>query len=1217
MAANSTMESWVEAIEKAMAAFTPDPEGPEDLNVQKAAFLARHLQRRASELVSAEEKRQMDRVHRMIQDPQDKATIVQVTDETFRSNAPKRAANQLVHILHNMGIPRFFGALDKGLMHGFNVFGEMMSGLAMPLARAKIFGELSDVVLGAEDRTLVQHLAHRRGEGLRMNVNFLGEALQDEKEAEERLAKYLRALQMPEIEFISVKISTIYSQITPIAREHTLSVLCDRLELLFRAAAKERFVRADGTETCKSVYMDMEEYHDVDITTEAFIRTLDRKGMKDVKAGLALQAYVPDACRVQQRLNAWARKRVGAGGSPVLIRLVKGANMEMERVNASLEGWPMPTYISKPDTDANYKRMLQEALKPENLEAVRVGVASHNLFDLSYALVLAKELGALDKIQFEMLEGMAGHQQRALGELASNILLYAPACRKEDFVYAVGYFIRRLDENTAPENFLSHAMGVEVGSEDWNMLEQGFVDCFNLIEEAADAPRHIQDRRADQARTEPLGETWQAFSNDPNTNFALPQNIDWADEFMADWQARCGDEASEIPLVIGGEDILDGRTVRSCMDPSRPGVCVGNYRMAQAEDVDRALTAAKDDPDGWRAFSGKERLAMLRKAANEQRNARSRLMGAAVADGGKTLMESDPEVSEAIDFTEFYPLTAGYFDELETVEAKGKGVVVVVSPWNFPLAIPCGGVAAALAAGNTVILKPSSDTVLVAYEMCRCFWRAGIGRNTLQFMPCSGANEGSRLVSDGRVDVVILTGGTETAQRMLEARPDMNLLAETGGKNATIVTALSDRDLAIKHVLHSAFSHCGQKCSATSLLVLEEEVYNDPKFRSSLCEAAKSIAVGSAWDLKNRMGPLIHEPDAILEQGLKELEQGESWLLLPTRDEKNPALWRPGIKWGTRRGSFTHMTELFGPVLAVMKAKDLDEAIDIVNETGYGLTSGLESLDEREQEVWLRRIRAGNLYVNRGTTGAIVLRQPFGGMGKSAFGPGIKAGGPNYVAQLMDFTDRSVEPPTVVPEDTRLKTLQGALAGLDQDVAERLRVAILSYERWFSDEFSRGHDHMRLVGQDNIRRYLPLKSIAVRVHPDDSAFEILARVAAGCAVGAEVIVSTGPGCAQPEIGLLEELGLPNLRIEKQTDQELIDAVRAQRVKRVRYAAAERIPEEMFRLVPETFVYLAHAPVLAEGRIELLWYVQEQSVCTDYHRYGNLGVRADEERTLPE
>ena len=430
-----------------------------------------------------------------------------------------------------------------------------------------------------------------------------------------------------------------------------------------------------------------------------------------------------------------------------------------------------------------------------------------------------------------------------------------------------------------------------------------------------------------------------------------------------------------------------------------------NFCMANEQDVEKAVETAQADPDGWRSKNVEERHAVLDKVAHELRKARGDLIGAAAANTGKVFTEADPEVSEAVDFTEFYSYSARLFANMPNIKATPKGVGLVVTPWNFPIAIPCGGLVASLAAGNTVIFKPASDAVVTAWELVKCFYRAGVSKNTLQFLPCSGREVGPKLVNHPGVDYVILTGGTDTGMDMLRQRPDMLLAAETGGKNATIVTAMSDRDQAIKDILHSAFSNCGQKCSATSLVILEKEIYEDELFRKQLADAAKSYKVGSCWRFRNKMGPLIHPPKGDLQKALTTLEPGESWVLQPEQVGDNPFLWKPGIKWGVKPGSYTHMTEFFGPLLGVMEARDLNHAIELVNQTGYGLTSGLESLDHREQVRWKDAIKAGNLYINRGTTGAIVLRQPFGGMGKSALGAGIKAGSPNYVYQFMDFED--------------------------------------------------------------------------------------------------------------------------------------------------------------------------------------------------------------------
>ncbi len=1214
--------------------FQPDEKSPYPVAVQKATYLARALQENATRLQSAAERRQQAELDRMLQNPSDKATLAQLTDQAFRTHDPARAVEHLIHILDVQGVPRFFSPLDRTLLKGFQSFGGYAPGVALPLVKEHMQKETANVILPGEKDILTHHLAERHQAGLRMNVNFLGEAILSEPEAGRRLQQLLQALQWPEIEVLSVKISTLYSQISPLAREHTVQILCDRLESLCRTAARSSFTRPDGTVAPKFIYLDMEEYRDKDLTAETFMRTLDRPGLKQVRAGIALQSYLPDSYPTLVQIQEWARRRVAAGGARTTVRLVKGANMEGERVEAALRGWPQAPYHTKRETDANYKRLLHEAMKPENLAAMDVGVASHNLFDLAYGLVLAREAAAMDKVQFEMLEGMANHQRRALSAMSRNVLLYAPACRKENFINAIGYLIRRLDENTGPENFLRHAFKIQAGSPEWRNLERGFLDSFAAIPQISAAPRRTQDRRLPPAEPKrgpgtgvrsvtesqhpnTTAHAWN-LTNEPDTDFALPHNGQWAQQIITSWKPRCDARGTEIPLVVCGEEIFEGRAICDCLDPSRPGVRAGSYRQADAEDVDRAVACAARDADGWRALSPQERSRVLSRVAQEIRRARGDLMGAALADGGKTFLESDPEVSEAVDFLEFYRETARWWMEQPSLRVSGLGVVVVISPWNFPIAIPCGGIAAGLAAGNTVIFKPASDTVLVAWELCQCFWRAGVSRKTLQFLPCSGAVGGRRLAQHPAVRALILTGGTATARQMLRENPRLPLFAETGGKNATIVTALADRDQAIKHVLHSAFSHAGQKCSATSLLLLEAELYDDPAFRSTLGEAVQSIPVGSAWNLETKMGPLIRPPSGDLETALKVLEPGEEWAVMPQSLHGNPNLWTPGVKYGVRPGGYSHLTEFFGPVLGVMRFEKLAQAVALVNQTGYGLTSGLETLDERESAWWRDHIHAGNLYLNRVTTGAVVLRQPFGGFGKSVFGPGLKAGGPNYVAQFMAFAD-SGNPDSnenSPPRNADLAALCHQLQAQDAALAARLAALVRSCESAFAEEFGFVHDHFKLLGQDNFRRYLPLFQVRLRVHPADSSFDLFARVCAARVAGNRIVVSAPPGLNSDSLEHLDELTegwAGGIEFVEETDADLARVLREGQTDRVRYAAPGRVPLEILEAAADSGVCVLSRPVSMAGRLELLWYLREQSISEDYHRYGNLGARAAEPR----
>jgi RHH-type proline utilization regulon transcriptional repressor/proline dehydrogenase/delta 1-pyrroline-5-carboxylate dehydrogenase len=507
--------------------------------------------------------------------------------------------------------------------------------------------------------------------------------------------------------------------------------------------------------------------------------------------------------------------------------------------------------------------------------------------------------------------------------------------------------------------------------------------------------------------------------------------------------------------------------------------------------------------------------------------------------------------------------------------------------------------------GNCVLFKPSTNTVLVGWHLVNAFWDAGVPKEVLQFVPCSGEGAGSELIRDPRVDCVILTGGTATAKKFLKMRPDLDLAAETGGKNSIIITALSDRDLAIKDLIHSAFGHNGQKCSAASLAILEAEVYDDPHFRRALREAAASLKVGQAWELSSKMTPLINEPQGALKKGLTTLEEGEEWLLEPKQDPHCPALWTPGIKLGVREGSFTHMTELFGPVLGLMRADNLRHAIRIANAVPYGLTSGLQSLDDREQAIWLQEIEAGNLYVNRGTTGAIVRRQPFGGFKASSIGGGSKAGGPNYLREFGKAKQIHL-PQEKHPVNEAVNNLTTFLDKMDLS-AEKLGLwtaSTANYAYWWK-RLQQDRDPTKIVGQDNIFRYLPRKKIALRIDNHSDPFEALRVCAAALTCGAPLHISFAPH-KKSHIDWSQIFSAT-----EESESQFCERLKKGEFDRIRMVEAPS--KAILEAAAESATYIMDEPVLANGRYELLHYLREVAISHDYHRYGNLGLREGELR----
>jgi RHH-type proline utilization regulon transcriptional repressor/proline dehydrogenase/delta 1-pyrroline-5-carboxylate dehydrogenase len=1164
----------------------------------RAVALAEHLLQAARAQQTAAELAQAQKLARMMEDPHGKELTIALADQAFRSRRPERIADQIRYLLEKYGVPRYMEWWERAALALGAVMSLYLPSLVVPPIIARLRHETQTVILPGEEEDLRRYLADRRRDGTRLNLNQLGEAILGEAEAGRRLEAYLALLARDDVEYISVKVSSVVSQINLVAFRATVELIKDRLRTLYRRAATHHYRQPDGRLTPKFINLDMEEYRDLDLTVTAFREVLDEAEFVPLSAGLVLQAYLPDSWPVQQALTAWATERCQRGGAPIKIRVVKGANLAMERVEASLNGWPQATYATKREVDANFKRLVEYGCRAEHAGAVHLGIGSHNLFDVAYGMVLREHHQVEPRVEFEMLEGMANHQARAVQARADGLLLYAPVVKEEDFHSAIAYLVRRLDENTAPENFLRHLFGLTPGSPEWHTERDRFLAAFEIRASLSDRPRRTQDRRRERAAPAAAPVPALPFDNEPETDWSLPANRAWIGPVVARWRDA---PPRDLPLRIGSASVITGVWGEGG-DPSCPGRLAYRYALAGRAEVDRAVGLARDAQPAWAARPVAERGSILRRCAAELARRRDDLIGAMILDGAKTVTEADPEVSEAIDFARYYAGALNLDDEVADCRMDALGVVVVAPPWNFPLSIPAGGVLAALMAGNSVVLKPAPEAVLVAWHLAEALWEAGVAPSAMQFLPCPDGEVGQALITADDVSAVILTGSLQTARMFLGWRPDLRLFAETSGKNSVIVTALADRDQAIRDLVRSAFGHNGQKCSAASLAICEAEVYDDAAFRRQLRDAAASLAVGSAWDLWSRVTPLTQPPGPDLRRALTVLEPGEEWLLEPRRADDNRECWSPGIKLGVAPGSFFHQTECFGPVLGLMRAEDMDQAIELANGTPFGLTSGIQSLDDREVARWQRAIEAGNLYVNRHITGAIVRRQPFGGWKSSVVGPGAKAGGPNYVLQLGRW--RQVEPPRdrgeCAPSAVDLLERCLARAGGAEE-ASTLRSSAGSYARAWRQHFDREHDPSRLLGERNIFRYRPCQHVLVRTTlcRPGSGQALCQVLLAARTCGVPVTVSLPPDT--PGWSWLDAVEIPLLHEADEALRERLQAGGACERLRV----WEPLSLDVCAGAHRAQVTIIDAPVVANGRLELRWYLREQAVSQVVHRYGSL------------
>ena len=528
-------------------------------------------------------------------------------------------------------------------------------------------------------------------------------------------------------------------------------------------------------------------------------------------------------------------------------------------------------------------------------------------------------------------------------------------------------------------------------------------------------------------------------------------------------------------------------------------------------------------------------------------------------EAGKTIAQGDPEVSEAVDFARYYARESLRLAAVRGASSSPLGTIVVTPPWNFPFAIPAGGVLASLAAGNTVILKPAPQTVRTARLIAEMCWEAGVPDDVLQLVPAADDDAGRRLITHPDVDAVILTGAHATAQMFQSWRPDLRLHAETSGKNALVVSAAADIDEAVADLVTSAFGHAGQKCSAASIAIVEAPLYDDPKFLERIRDAAATLHVGWPTDLATDVGPLIEPPGPALERALTTLEPGESWLLEPERRPEDPRVWSPGIRLGVRPGSWFARTECFGPVLGLVRVDDLGEAIDVQNSTDFGLTAGLHSLDPSEIEQWVDQVEAGNLYVNRGITGAIVQRQPFGGWKRSVVGPTAKAGGPNYVATLARWVD---------------------------DASRSVGEVGEAYDEWWRTGGAVEHDPTGLTVERNDFRYRPLPGgVAVRFGPDATERQRrLVRMAAS---------TTGTRLVESDV-------------EHETSAQFTARLPGLGIGRYRMIGGD-LEQDLIVACHALGVSVDDADPVGAAEIELPRWLREQVVSVTMHRHGRVAV----------
>ncbi|GAA1498008.1 proline dehydrogenase family protein [Paeniglutamicibacter kerguelensis] len=1111
----------------------------------------------------------------VLKDPNGLDFTVGFVDGVIRPEDLKVAARNLKALAPK--VPSFLPWYMKSAVALGGFMAPIMPGVVVPISRKVLREMVGHLIIDATDAKLGASISKIKKEGIDLNVNLLGEAILGQGEAARRLEGTHKLLSRDDVDYVSIKVSSTVAPHNHWAFDEAVEHIIEKLVPLYRLAAtsapKKKFIN-----------LDMEEYKDLDLTIAVFTQILDMEEFRDLEAGIVLQAYLPDALSAMIHLQEWSAKRTAIGGAPIKVRVVKGANLPMEQVEADLHGWPVATWNTKQDSDTSYKSVLDYALRPGHVENVRIGIAGHNLFDVALAWLLAQSRGVTAGIEFEMLLGMATGQAEAVRKDVGSLLLYTPVVHPGEFDVAIAYLIRRLEEGASQENFMSAVFELDKNEALFEREKNRFLASLADLDDKVPAPHRIQDRNVVDAvevgaKLAGLANGTLDFENTPDTDPDLPGNRAWGREIVNKMVGSTLGADSVAAALIHTEDELN-------------------------KVVETAVAAS----DSWVAMGAVARAAILHRAGVTLEARRAELLEVMGSECGKTLDQGDPEVSEAIDFAHYYAQRGLELDSVEGATFVPSKLTVVTPPWNFPVAIPAGSTLSALAAGSSVIIKPAGQAARSGAVMIEALWEAGVPRDVLQMVQLSERDLGTELVSHPAVDRLILTGGYETAELFRSFRKDLPMLAETSGKNALIITPNADLDLAAKDLAASAFGHAGQKCSAASLVVLVGSAAESKRFHNQLIDAARSLKVGYPQDPQTQMGPVIEAAQGKLLRGLTVLGEGEKWVLEPKQLDDSGKLWSPGVRSGVKRGSEFHLTEYFGPILGVMTAETLEEAVAIVNDIDYGLTSGLHSLDSDEMAYWLENIQAGNLYINRGTTGAIVQRQPFGGWKKSAIGAGTKAGGPNYLVGMGSWEDAPLAKSGILSASASALFNAARTAGLEEADLTWLEGALASDNDAWINEFNTAKDVSGLHAERNVFRYRALP-VTVRFEGETSGHgiaELIRVVAAGITAGSRVTVSSA---VEVPAAIRTVLTESSATVFVEDDQAF--GARAARL------AAKTGPDSAARIrliggsitdvaeatngKPDVAIYANN--VVSAGRVEMLTFLHEQAVSITAHRFG--------------
>lgn len=1115
----------------------------------------------------------------LLNDHMGKAFFHAVSDQCFRSSSSSRSMDQYAYLLSLYDLPESLSGMERIKFSSINSLYKKMPSYAKKALYKYLITHARPFFL---DPAILEK--KQKEPAPPFNVDCYCSPPLCKEDIQKHIEYYTYFAKNDKVNALTINIENLIIDSPSFCFKRQLKQLTKHIRTILMVHLQTH------TATCTQFFLEANLYIYDALLLEAFLTLLEDEALRPLELGIVLHSYYPDSFSSAKLVLEAAKAKHASGGAKTIVTLSKGKFLKKEAQLASSLGCAQPCFLKKELTDANFKKILKLLISNTSIHHTHVHVFTHNLLDIAYSLILKAKEEIDEGLFFEMVQNLSQPLAKALSHIGKQVIEKKTYVPKSYEKQAIITLYRKISDQSNPYSFICTTRETDREGAQWKRQLKRFESSFALMHKVPEEPRFLS------AKTP---KAMDRFIHEPPLWATHPEHQGLIENALKKPQYE------EVKLTYLKDVEL---TKQAKPDPHHLSKTLYHVEFPELESFEKLLKVMRVDKEGFlkNVEALKEKIAKAATLLKEQKQA---LIAHQVHDIAMPFHLASDQVRALIDYANLaISLLPSLLRHQDMHFAPIGNVVICPHPF-MPLSTAAQAIFSALACGNSVIVTASIDTFYVLYTFIKTLWQAGFGDDQVMLLP-AGTEAMVKLAQIDSVDSMHYFGMREEGLKLARERKSRLFHGEFEGKNSTIITAMSDKSLAIKHAIHSAFCFSGKHPFSTSLLILEKEVFQDPRFKDHLKQTVQSLHVGPAYDPSCMITPLVQNPNSLEEKMLQDLES-DLWLVKPKRLNEESNLYSPGVIWGIARGDFFHLNPLNIPILAVMEADNLDEAIYLANNTPFGLSQCLESLDSREHKQWLGNIKTGSRFINISSTHLMVKKNPISAIKHSSLGASVSRGGPNSLIPYLYIQQVGI-PKEKYPVDQRVNNLTRLLEQISLS-AEDLGIwyASISSYAFFYQQFKRERDLVKITGEDHTLLYRPMKKILFRIKKVDNPLDFLRIFAAGLTAHIPMEVSWEKMPLFEDKQIDWQSLLPGYKLYEEEQTSFLKKLQQGSSQMVRMIGEPTNEEKQLAAISGT--QIESGTPFSNGRFELMLYFHEIVTSSTYHRFGNLGLREGEIR----